>query len=197
MIGVDPLSHDCRTNYPAYHHDGERFPSSIKYIVVHATESDSAKSSAEYFMQPGSGGSANLVVDWRACYRCLGDNVIPWGAPPLNVHGFHIEHAGYAKWSRAQWLSPLNRRTLQRGAYKAAVRCKWYGIPARMLTASDLEKDYGVEFDGNWQAGPMRGGIVEHRTINQVYHESDHTCPGAGFPTDVYVSMVEGFLAKL
>lgn len=197
MIGVDPLSRDCRTNYPAFHHDGERFPSSIRYIVVHATESSSAESSARYFMQPNSGGSANLVVDWRACYRTLGDNVIPWGAPPLNVHGFHIEHAGYAAWPRARWLSPLNKRTLQRGAYKAALRCKWYKIPARILNAAELKADYGEEFQGNFQPGPMQGGIVMHRTINEVYHESDHTCPGPNFPIDVYGTMVRDFLAKL
>jgi hypothetical protein len=192
----DPLARECRTGYNAYHFEGERLPSRIRYIVLHSTEGGNAKSVAEYFTEPGSGGSANLVVDDFACYRCLGDNVIPWGAPPLNTNGFHIEQCGYAAWSRARWL--LHRNTIRRAAYKAAVRMKWYNIPARVLTVEDLIADYYLPADVQAQnaanQGPLRGGIVTHKTISAAYHESDHTDPGDGYPIDLFLRYVQGFL---
>lgn len=191
----EPLAHEAHSTYPAYHHEGERRQASIRYIVVHVAEAPTAEGVARYFMEPGSGGSANLVVDWKAAYRCLGDNVIPWGAPPLNTMGWHIEHAGYAAWTRAKWLTPLNRRTIARGAYKAALRCKWYGIPPVLLDENDLRR-----FDNDGQPanpGARGGGIVRHFTINHVYHQSDHTCPGTNFPIDVWMQDLNKYLAKL
>ncbi len=185
------LSRECHSQFPAYHHEGERRQASIRYIVLHVAEAPTAQGVARYFMQPDSGGSANLVVDDFACYRSLGDNVIPWGAPPLNTHGFHIEHAGYAAWSRTRWLT-LHRLTIRRGAYKAALRSKWYGIPVRLLDAHELEQDFGeyVPVAGQeprFEPGPLHGGVVTHHTINEVYHQSDHSCPGPNFPVDVWM----------
>ena len=136
----DPLGHECRTGIAAAHHEGERSQRSIRFIVLHSTEGGTAKSVAEWFANPASGGSSNIVVDDFQCWRSLGDNLIPWGAPPLNTFGFHVEMCGYAAWSRARWL--LHYRTLQRSAYKAALRIKWYGIPIKIPTIEELKKDY-------------------------------------------------------
>jgi len=197
MFRFDPLTRDCRSDFPAYHHQGERLLSSIRYIVLHSTEGQTAQSAASRFMQPGSGGSTNLVVDAFACYRCLGDNVIPQAAAPLNVHGFHIEQAGYASWSRSRWLA--NGRTVKRAAYKAALRCRWYHIPARVLTVEQLVKDFGQTFTDaagvdHFQAGPLNGGIVTHATVSEAFGQSDHTDPGDSYPVDVFLGYVEGFL---
>jgi hypothetical protein len=194
----DPLARECRDDHPAYHHEGERRQASIRYIVLHSTEGGTAESVAKYFMTPQSGGSANIVVDDFACYRCLADTIIPWGAPPLNTHGFHIEQAGYAAWSRARWL--LHRGTIRRAAYKAAQRCRWYKIPARILTAAELERDFGKDFiqhDGTaiFQPGPLHGGIVTHRVIDDAFHDSTHTDPGPSYPLDVFMKYLNGFLA--
>ena len=186
----DPITRECRTDYPAFHHEGERRAASIRYIVLHSTEGPTAEGAARYFMEPGSGGSANLVVDDFRCYRCLPDTVIPWGAPPLNTHGFHIEQAGYAAWTRARWL--MHRNLIRRAAYKASLRVRQHKIPLRVLTASELIKDYGQTFDGNFQPGPLHGGIVTHRVIDQAFHESDHTDPGPNYPLDVFM----GYLTK-
>lgn len=189
---------EAHSNITAYHHEGERYPSSIKYIVVHVAEcpNDAALGVANYFHRPESGGSANMVVDTNTAYRTLGDNIIPVAGPPLNTLGWHIEHCGYAAWTREQWLKPKNVRTLKRGAYKAALRCHWYKIPYTVLGPQSLEHDFGTDIQGGvpYQAGSLRGGIVEHRTINQVYHQSDHSCPGPGFPIDVWSGFLRGFL---
>lgn len=197
ILRSDPLAMECSTKYPAYHHEGDRMTKSIRYIVMHSTEGDTAQGAAAWFTNPASGGSANLVVDDHHCFRPLLDTVIPWGAPPLNTHGFHIEQAGYARWTRAQWLN--HRKTIDRAAYKAALRCKWYRIPARILTVAELEQDFGSNVVGGvpQDHGPLHGGIVTHRVIDQAYRQSDHTDPGPNWPADVFLSLLHGHLAKL
>ncbi len=194
---IEPVARECHSQFPAYHHEGERMQRSIRYIVLHSTEGGTARSVAEYFMQPSSGGSANLIVDDFECYRCLGDNVAPWGAPPLNTHGLHIEQAGYAAWPRWRWL--LHRNTVRRAAYKAALRHKWYSIPVRVLDVEALIDDFGsyVAVEGaepRFEPGPLRGGIVTHKTISAAYHQTSHTDPGPGYPLDLFVKYVNGFL---
>jgi hypothetical protein len=144
-------------------------------------------------MQPASGGSANLVVDDGRCFKTLLDHVIPWGAPPLNTLGFHIEQAGMAAWTRREWLK--HRKTVERAAYKAALRCKWYRIPPVELDVDGLRRDFGQEFQGTHQPGPLNGGVVTHATISAAYHETDHTDPGEGYPMDVFLDYLKGFLA--
>lgn len=190
-----PYQHTCLSTYPAYHHEGARGQASIRYIVLHSTEGPTAQGAAEYFVSPDSGGSANLCLDDNQCYRSLGDFVIPWGAPPLDTNGFHIEQAGYAAWTRAEWLA--HERTIERAAYKAALRCRWYKIPPRLLDQAGLLADFGTELDGGIprRPGPLEGGVVTHATISAVYHESTHTDPGPGYPIDVFMAHLHAYLA--
>jgi hypothetical protein len=190
------VQHECSSEYAAYHHSGDRRPASIRYVVMHSTEGPTAEAAARYFEQPSSGGSSNLVLDDNTCFRVLGDHVIPWGAPPLNTLGFHVEQAGYASWSREEWLR--HSRTVQRAAYKAALRCKWYRIPPVLLDVENLRKDFGDAPVAGVPAhpGPLRGGIVTHATVSDAYHESDHTDPGPGWPADTFVELVRGYLKQ-
>src|SRR5947207_6143755 len=93
----DPISHACRMDYfPAFHKSGLRPIHEIFWVVLHDEEAPDARSAARYFEQRISGGSAHLCIDESFCYRCLGNDQIPWGAssaPGLsaNFHGFHIE----------------------------------------------------------------------------------------------------------
>lgn len=115
----------------------------------------------------------------------------------MNSNGWHIEIAGLARWKRVTWL--LHRWTLRRAAYKAALRCRWYHIPPRVLTPSQLRKDFYDRFDGGQPAGlrgPMAGGIVTHATVTAAYHLSDHTDPGPGFPLDTFMRYLTGFLER-
>ncbi len=193
-IVPDPVTRDCRSTFPAYHHEGNRAPSSIRYLVLHCTESGSAESTARYFMLPSSGGSANLVVDDLRCFKTLRDDVIPWGAPPLNTHGWHCEMAGYAAWPRARWM--MHRNTIRRAAYKSALRCRWYRIPTRLLTVDELRRDYGRTFQDVFQPGPLAGGVVTHETVAAAFGESDHHDPGPGFPLDVFMSDLRKYAGR-
>ena len=143
-----PIPATCKRDFAAVHHSGTRQLSDISLVVIHSTESNSARSSAEWFANPNSNGSAHILVDDRECYRTLDNTVIPWGAPGANTRGFHIEHAGWAHWSTQDWLS--HEQTLRRGAYKAALHAGRFHIPLRWLAVDDLRHG--------------RAGFVTHAT---------------------------------
>jgi hypothetical protein len=178
---MSAITADCLTTYHAVHSSGPRAARLVRYIVLHDTEGPTAKGAAEYFTTQASGGSSNLVVDDTECYRVLSDLVIPWGAPPLNTSGFHIEQAGYATWTRTQWLTHM--QTIDRAAYKAALRCESFKIPPRVLTVAELRADFALH--------EPRGGIVTHATVSAAFHDSTHTDPGPGYPLDMFLRRLE------
>jgi hypothetical protein len=151
-------------------------------VVIHSTEGGTARSVADYFARVTTRASTQLVVDDKGCYRCVPDLVIPWGAPGANRRGLHIEHCGFARWTRAEWLD--HRPTLARSAAKAARWCWLYRIPRRWLTVAELK------------AG--RRGFVTHAQCSIAFPpNSGHHDPGAGFPQDTYMMLVRRYYAQL
>ena len=183
MTGT-PVTADCLTTYRAVHSSGPRLASQVRYIVLHDTEGSTAQGAAAYFTTEASGGSSNVVVDDKECYRTLDDLVIPWGAPPLNTSGFHIEQAGFAAWSTAEWMA--HEATITRAAYKAALRCQRFSIPPVVLNVSQLRADFALH--------SPRGGVVTHATISAAFHDSTHTDPGPNYPISVFMAKLHGYL---
>lgn len=175
------LTANCSTQYRAVHNSGARPASAIKYLVLHATEGPTAEGAAGWFANPASGGSAHLVVDDGNCFRTLDDLVIPWAAPPLNQAGYHIEQAGFSRWSRLKWLAHL--ATIRRAAYKGALRCKRYGIPTVYVDAAGLK------------AG--RKGVTTHLQISLAFHESDHSDPGTGYPLTTFMWLLRWYMRRV
>jgi hypothetical protein len=172
----------CLRDFKAFRTQGTRAASQIRLIIIHSTEGHSARSSANWFANPRSEGSAHILVDDNECYRTLDDTVIPWGAPGANTRGFHIEHSGFAKWDRAKWMS--HEQTLRRGAFKSAFHAIKFGIPIRLLNADDLKRG--------------RSGFATRATVTK-FHPSKgrHTDPGPGFPLDFYMELVKEFAAEI
>jgi hypothetical protein len=163
---------------------GARRAADIRYIVIHDTEGGTAQSVAAYFatVKREHGASTQLVVDERECYRCLPDLVIPWGAPGANTHGLHVEHCGFARWTREDWLA--RRTMLDRSAFKTAKWCWQYRIPRRWLSVEQLR-------------GGVRG-FCTHADASRAFPPNDgHSDPGAGFPRDVYMGLVRKHYAEL
>jgi N-acetylmuramoyl-L-alanine amidase len=180
-----------RAFFPAFHNSGTRSLTDIFWIVLHDEEAPTARSSAEYFRNPRSGGSAHLCSDDQECYRCLANETIPWGASSAfgaNTHGFHIEQAGYAKWSAVVWRK--HWRALNRAAYKTAVHCKLFGIPVRFVTAAHL---------------PGMQGITTHAEISKASRRLDpadawtysHTDPGPFWPRRLFMRRVGYYHSRL
>lgn len=161
---------------------GPRKASWIHHIVLHSTEGGSAESVATYFSRPTTQASTQLVVDDHGCYRCVPDLTIPWGAPGANRSGLHIEHCGYARWTRADWLTHLPM--LKLSAEHAAEWCWKYRIPRRVIGPQRLK--WGV------------AGFVTHKTCTLAFGTAGgHTDPGAGFPLDTYMTLVRTAYVEL
>jgi hypothetical protein len=182
IASSEPVEADCHHDFHAAHFSGRRPLSVIDLIVIHVTEGGTAQSVASYFTKQTSGGSTQLVVDDCACFRCLADTEIPWGAPGANYNGFHIEQCGWSRWLKAMW-SGTHRKTLMRAAYKTAYHCRKYGISPRFLFAANLK------------AG-MRNGITTHAECSKAFG-GDHHDPGTGWPRVLFMAMVKGYYLTL
>jgi N-acetylmuramoyl-L-alanine amidase-like protein len=165
----------------AKHDSGPRPVSVIRHIVIHSTEGGTAHSVAAFFASTAQ-ASTQLVIDDEDCYRCVPDAVIPWGAPGVNRSGLHIEHCGFARWTRAEWLrhTPM----LKRSAAKAAIWAWTYEIPVRWLTVPQL--------------GAGRSGFCRHVDATRAFGTSGgHTDPGPGFPREWYIERVRIYHAQI
>lgn len=163
--------------YKAARTSGLRTKSAIELCVVHSAEATNAQSVANYFASGSATGSTHGIVDGSSCYITLEDRYVCWGAKGANANGWHLEFCGYAKWTRAEWL--LHRRMLDNGAWRLALRCKWYGIPIRFLTVEQL------------RAG--RRGLTTHYDVNTAFHGGTHWDPGHGFPRDVLLKQIRTY----
>ena len=173
QLAPKPVPAPCSRSFTAVHSSGRRPNSAIGLVVIHCTQSDTARSAAAWFANPRSGGSAHLCVDDAECFRTLGNDAVPWGAPGANTRGVHIEIAGYAEWSRADWMR--HERALRRGAFKAALHARMFGIPLRVLTPDQLK------------AGAK--GFVTHAICTTAFGDS-HWDPGKRFPLSQFMSWV-------
>jgi N-acetyl-anhydromuramyl-L-alanine amidase AmpD len=170
---------NCDDRYKATKHGpNPRDTSRLRLIVIHSTEGSTAAGAAGWFANPSSQGSAHIVVDDDNCFRTLPDNMIPWGAKGGNSNqdGLHIELAGFAKRSRAEWLA--HPQLLQKAADVIAYWCHEYNIPLRFLDAEDLKA-----------AGNNARGITTHAMLKDAFKQDSHWDPGPGFPIDVLMDL--------
>ncbi len=177
-----PVDAICSRKYTALKTSGKRPVSAVKWIVLHDEEASSAQSAAIFFTTPAAQGSAHLCVDDSICYRTLLNTDVPWAAPGANEEGFHIEQAGFAKWSSVIWLS--HRKTLQRAAYKTALHCKLFHIPVRFVGATGLKRG--------------DAGITTHAECTKAFGPvGGHTDPGPLWPRRYFLRLVRGYFAQL
>lgn len=181
-----PLTRSCSTRFSARRRSGTRKLSAIELGVVHCTQGASAAGAAGWFANTKSQGSAHDVVDAIECYRTLPPSVIPWGAPGVNGNGWHLEIAGFAEWSRAEWLR--HGRAIERAAYKLAVNGR-ERFPMRFLTDRELA-------DVLRRKPTRRRGVVSHRQVSRVFGGT-HTDPGPHFPWDVFMGYARRFEQQL
>ncbi len=179
---MTPIKAPCDPRFRAKRDSGKRpHGTGVKWIVLHDEEASTAESAARFFTTPLAQGSAHLCVDDHECFRCLPNDVVPWAAPGANENGFHIEQAGFAKWSSTAWL--LHRDTLRRAAYKAAYHAVLvFDVPIRFCFASDLKLG--------------RPGITTHRECSKAFG-GDHTDPGPFWPRRTFMRYVREYYAEL
>ena len=173
----------------------------IKWIVIHDAEFPETITAAEgvaaFFAAPGNmpdtknpdgtikpGGprkvSAHYTSDSDSIVQSVKDNDVAYAAPPANDNGLHLELAGYAKQSAADWDDPYSHAELELAAKLVAAKCIEYGIPpVGFLTPEEL------------LAG--KRGITSHWNVSKAWKKSDHQDPGPNFPYDKFIAMVQKY----
>jgi N-acetyl-anhydromuramyl-L-alanine amidase AmpD len=154
----------------------------VRLIVIHSMEApekgDTAESVARFFQNPPNPASAHLCIDNNSIVQCVLDNNIAAAAPGANQDGIHLELAGFARQTEAEWLDAFGVLLLNNAAEAAGQYCLKYDIPVKRLTNDELK-------DGQTK------GIVSHSQVSEVFKKSTHTDPGSGFPWQFFLQRVE------
>lgn len=152
-------------------------------VVLHCMEWPEASTSAEWcagFFAGKHGtapnASANYTVDDDSIICCVPPDRIAWHAPGANGNGIGIEHAGYARQSRAQWLDDYSLRMLALSAELTAWLCRRFEIPVQFIMADHLRR--GAR------------GITTHAEVTRAFGRSTHLDPGPFFPIADYLRFV-------
>ncbi len=158
-------------------------------IVIHDMEAPELGTTAEavgrYFASPAAGGSTQVGVDTDSICRYVADGDTCAGAPGVNADGLHVEHAGYARQSAAEWRDDASLRILEHGALACAEWCLKYGIPVRWLTDDEIRD------------GATKGFLTHADATRALRTVGGHTDPGASFPRDYYLSRVNAHIQRL
>lgn len=161
---------------PAHYHGPTRAESSINLIVLHATlgpeTPNSAEGTAAYFASDmgGRAASAHITVDNDSEVCSVPDNVVAYGAKGANANGLHLEQAGRADQTAAQWRDPYSTAVGLRAAAQIARWCTAHPrlrprfIPAAGLRAGD------------------RCGVTTHAEVSKAWPSTGHTDPGVNYP---------------
>jgi hypothetical protein len=172
---------------PAAHHGPTRATASINLIVLHSTEgletSNSAEGTAAMFANPDSRvASAHVVVDNDSEICCVPDNVVAYGAPGANSTGLHLEQAGTAAQTAAQWTDPYSTCVGLRAAAQIARWCTAYPH----LTPTFL--DHTALLAGR------RNGVTTHLEVNRAWPSTGHTDPGENYPLSSVLTVANAIL---
>ena len=157
----------------------------VDVIVVHTIEaveaSFTADNTAGWFAsgKRAPRASAHYCLDDDSTICCVPESDVAWAAPGCNRTGIQLEHAGYARQTREQWMDTFSMRMLKRSAKLAAAICKRWDIPPVFVDAEGL----------------MRGerGITTHAQVSKGpgKDKTNHYDPGPHFPMDLYIQMIE------
>lgn len=152
----------------------------INRIVIHDMEAAETATTAEavanMFRTTTREASAHFCIDSNSIVGCVPLDCIAWHAPP-NSHSIGLEHAGYVRQRRLEWLDSYGVAMLTRSAALTARLCKQFSIPVVRLSAADL------------RAG--KRGICGHDAVSAAWRRTDHTDPAPNFPWDWYIPAVK------
>lgn len=153
----------------------------IDLIVVHTAETPEDAQRAESLAGWAAGSTApraswHYAVDPDSVVQSVRDQDAAWAAPGANHDGIHVELAGRAGQTAAQWQDAESRAILRRAAGLFAELAEQHNIPLVWLDPDDLI------------AG--RRGITSHVNISRAFRRSDHWDPGPAFPRAQFMGLV-------
>lgn len=154
----------------------------IAYLVVHDMEAPEATDTAErvaawFASRNAPRSSTHYNIDVDSIVQSVRDRDVAWCAPGVNRNGLHVEHAGYARQSRAEWLDDYGKAMLELSAWLFARKAAEFDIPVVKRDADDI------------RAG--RPGIIGHVDATRAFNTAGgHSDPGANFPWDYFLARV-------
>jgi hypothetical protein len=156
-------------------------------LVLHSAEcplqGGYARSLTEWFQStvyPAAPvASWQRFVDPLHRVRAVPDELGAWHASEANVNSIGWEQAGYARFSRAEWLTPDGKTQLESLAFDMAEVAVRDGIPARWLTNAEV---VAATHGGNRSIK----GFCLHRQVDP----ETRTDPGDGYPYDLLMERI-------
>lgn len=161
----------------------------IDLIVIHSMEApekgDTAESVARYFANPNVRASAHYNLDNNSIVQSVREKDVAWHAPGANHNGIGLEHAGYARQSKGEWLDRYGRDMLGISAMLTAEIMLRHKLPLHHVDINGLKRG--------------EKGFTTHNEVSQAFKRSNHWDPGPHFPIWEYAEYVKYFLdlAKL
>jgi hypothetical protein len=116
--------------------------------------------------------------------RLVPDDLGAWHASEANVMSIGWEQAGYARYSRAEWLSQDGQVQMEMLAIDMAEVALRDGIPARWLSTAEVTAATG----GNRSIK----GFCSHRQIDP----ETRTDPGDGYPYDLLMERIKFYMGE-
>lgn len=158
-----PRSHGGRTNK--------------RWVTIHCTQNTaSAAGEAGYAKRRSDSVSSHYYVDDSRIVQSLDTDLRAHhvGSTIGNNGGISYEVTGLIEWSRGRWLN-----SVAWGLLATAIRrdCAEHGIPARLLSVSEIKAGHG--------------GIMTHNQARLAWGGTSHTDPGPNFPMDHLLASVE------
>jgi peptidoglycan hydrolase-like protein with peptidoglycan-binding domain len=160
----------------------------LDHIVLHCMEAPEASTRAERCAEnmaalppdlpKSKWKSFHYAVDSDTVIQGVRDHLVAYAAPGANHNGLQIEHAGYARQTRDEWLDDFGRRMLWLSAQLVARKCRERDIPIQFVRAAEL------------LAKPQRRGITTHHEVSLAFKRSNHHDPGPNFPMAWYLEQV-------
>lgn len=163
----------------------------VRLVVIHTAETPkgekTARSVGNWFASEMRGadgkiyeGSTQYGVDANEIVQYVAESDTAYGAAGANETGIHIEHAGRASQTPAQWADAYSEKMLRRSAVLVADLCRRFGLPIKRIGPDEVK------------AGAA--GICGHVDISRAYPDkagkSPHWDPGPNFPWAHYIELV-------
>lgn len=147
--------------------------------------SKTAENVARWFQTaPAPQTSAHYCIDDDSVVQCVQIRDVAYAAPNANRNGIHLELAGYARQSKAEWLDAYGRAMLPLAARLIAT------VVLPKVRALQPSRPIPLAFVDAAGLKAGRRGITTHWEVTKAFNPGGHTDPGPGFPIAEFLAMV-------
>lgn len=173
-----------------YFYSGRRQPKRT-LVIIHDMEVKQGATTAENVVNLFHGSNSprasfHFAVDLNSISQGVKVGDTAWGAPHANHDGVHIEHAGYARQSRLEWLREESMLNLSTALTAEIIFGLGMYVQIKPRFLSDDEVMRGLS------------GLIQHRDLTRIYGPiGGHSDPGQNFPKDVYEEKLRWWLPQI